>query len=325
MVQVERRPLVLVTGASGFVGSALCSELNARGYAVRRALRTGTGGTADDVVVGNIDGDTNWSAAVAGVDAIVHLAARTHVLDDIAADPLREYRRINVEGTRLLAEAAAAAGVPRFVFMSSIKVNGERTHGTAYTEADAPRPEDAYGVTKLEAEEWLREHAARRATALVVLRPPLVYGPGVKGNFLRLMKVVHRGVPLPVKSIRNARSLVYVGNLVDAVLASLRPEASGTYLVSDGIALSTPALVAEIAAALGREPAMLPFPVTLLELAGRLTGRSSAVSRLTGSLEVDAGRLGRELAWRPPYTLAQGLAATAQWYHAQFRASSRTA
>ena len=256
---------VLVTGASGFVGSIVCQVLIERGIAVRRALGLSGGALAhrDDCVIREPGEVANWSMAMKGVDSVVHLAARTHVMRDTAADPLAEYRRINVSGTQALAEAAQAAGVRRFIFLSSIKVNGGGTTLRPYSETDAPCPEDAYGVSKREAELALRAAAADMET--VILRPPLLYGPGVKGNFLRLMRAIERGMPLPLGSIHNHRSLLYVGNLVDAIMLSLdHPAAAGqTYLVADNEGISTPELIRAIAAAMHRPARLLPLPLPL--------------------------------------------------------------
>jgi nucleoside-diphosphate-sugar epimerase len=325
VVQVDRAaPLVLVTGASGFVGAVLCAALPAAGFRIRRALRSPVAATPDDTVVGNIGADTAWQHALKGVHAIVHLAARTHVLHETAADPLAEYRRVNVAGTRALAEAATQAGVRRFVFLSSIKVNGERTENRAFRENDVPKPEDAYGVTKLEAEEFLRAHVADSAMHVSVLRPPLIYGPGVKGNFLRLLHLVHRGLPLPLASVENRRSLIYVENLVSAIVACLRAREGvfNTYLVSDGADLSTPALVRSMAEALRVKPRLVRCPVVVLNLLGRAMGWSAEVARLTGSLKIDSSRIGHELGWQPPFTISEGLADTAWWYHAHLGAKS---
>jgi UDP-N-acetyl-alpha-D-quinovosamine dehydrogenase len=273
----------------------------------------------DAVTVGDIGPDTSWRAALTGARCVVHLAARTHVLHDSAADPLSEYRRINVLGTERLAREAAACGVKRVVFLSSVKVNGERTLAQPYTEDDTPQPEDAYGITKQEAEQVLARLATETGLEVVVLRPPLVYGPEVKGNFLRLLNFAARGVPLPLAWVDNLRSLVYVGNLVDAITRAIdAPQAAGkTYLVSDGEDVSTPQLVRDIATALEVGPRIFPFPPRLLQLAGSLSGRGGEVSRLTGSLQVDSSRIRRELAWHPRFRLAQGLAETARWYRAR--------
>jgi nucleoside-diphosphate-sugar epimerase len=309
--------LVLVTGAGGFIGGALCESLAAGGYRVRRAARLAQPGGQDAIAVGDIGPATDWRAALEDVRCVVHLAARTHVLRETAADPLAEYRRANVAATARLAEQARAAGVRRLVFMSSIKVNGDSTQ-RPFTEADGPRPEDAYGASKWEAEQALASIAGG-AMELVVLRPPLVYGPRVAGNFRRLLDAVARGVPLPLASVVNRRSLVYVGNLADAVLATLdAPLAAGkTYLVSDGEDVSTPDLVRAVARALGVGARLFPCPVGVLRLAAALTGRRGAAARLTGSLQVDSSAIRRELGWRPSFTLAQGLAGTARWYHSR--------
>jgi nucleoside-diphosphate-sugar epimerase len=285
---------------------------------VRRAVRRAEGDDPATVTVGELTPETDWRRALEGVQCVVHLAARTHVLSETARDPLAEYRRVNVEGTLRLAEQAAQAGVRRLVFMSSVKVNGESTQ-RPFTERDDPRPEDGYGFSKRDAERALGRVSGTTGMEVVILRPPLVYGPGVKGNFLRLLDVVARRVPLPLASIRNRRSLIYVGNLVDAVLAAIASPraAGGTYLLSDGEDVSTPELVREMARALGVAPRLLPCPSSWLKLAGAVTGRRAAVARLTGSLQVDSTAAHRDLEWRPRYTLAQGLAATARWYHAR--------
>lgn len=306
---------VMVTGATGFVGDTLVDALQDR---ARRALRQPAADPQrGDVVVGDIGPDTDWSGALAGVDCVVHLAARTHVLREDAADPLAAYRRINVEATRQLARQAAAAGVRRFVFLSSVKVNGETTAAQPFSDIDPPRPEDAYGISKREAEDALRQTGADTGMEVVVLRAPLVYGPGVKGNFLRLLSAVDRGLPLPLASIDNRRSLIYVGNLVDAIVACIdAPAAAGkTFLVSDGEDVSTPVLIRKLAAAMGKPPRLLPCPVALLRFGAALLGQRAAAQRLTGSLQVDSSRIRRELGWQPRYSLDQGLNATVRWYY----------
>lgn len=310
---------VLVTGANGFIGSALCRALVEAGHAPQGAVRRivpSSKGLDTATCVGEIDGNTDWSAALGGIECIVHLAARTHMLRETAADLLAEYRRVNVEGTQRLAQQATAAGVRRFVFLSSVKVNGEMTAARAFTENDAPRPEDVYGISKWEAEQELLRISRATGLEIVVLRPPLVYGPGVKGNFLRLLRLVARGVPLPLASVHNRRSLVYLGNLVDAIVTAISaPQAAGqTYLVSDGQDVSTPDLVRAIARALDVRARLFPCPVALLRAAAALAGRGEEAARLTGSLQVDVSKIGRELGWQPRYTLEQGLAETARWF-----------
>jgi nucleoside-diphosphate-sugar epimerase len=313
---------VLVTGASGFVGRALCQHLEQRGFEVCRALRRPpAGAVGEHVVVGEIGPETDWGHALIGVDVVVHLAARVHVLKDAPSDPMAEYRRVNVEGTRRLAQVAAAAGVRRLVFMSSVKVNGEATTHT-YTEADAPHPEDRYGLSKWEAEQVLAEVGAKTGIEWSVLRPPLVYGPGVGANFLRLMQAVAHHRPLPFGAVSNRRSLVFVGNLVDAVVACLthRSAANSTFLVRDGEDVSTPDLARRMARALGVAPLLIPVPVRVLRLVGQLTGREATIRRLIGSLQVDDSLLRSRLGWVPPFEVDQGLAETARWYQGLSRA-----
>lgn len=310
---------ILVTGASGFVGQALLARLQEVDRPVRAALRNSASiSTAtEQIVVGDIGPDTKWQQALEGVGCVVHLAARTHMLDDDSADSLTAYRNINVLGSVRLAQQAIATGVRRIVFLSSVKVNGESTVTRPFIEADAPAPLDPYGITKLEAEIALRGISNESGIEIVILRPPLVYGPGVKGNLLRLLDLISRGIPLPLGSIKNRRSLVCVANLADAIVSCIdAPEAAGaTYMVSDGENISTPMLIRKLAAAMNRTSRLLPCPPALISLAARLIGKSAIASRLTGSLTVDSSRIRRELGWQPRYTLDQGLEATAQWYH----------
>lgn len=302
---------VLVTGAGGFVGTALLPALAARGHAVQAAARAASP-QAGTVAVGNIGPDTDWRAALAGCDAVVHLAARVHVMRDGDADPLAAYRHVNTAGTIRLAEQAAAAGVRTFVFMSTAKVLGESSPpGRAFTDASIPAPTDPYAVSKAEAEDALAAIAARTGMRVVTLRPPLVYGPGVGANFLRLMEAVVKGTWLPLGAVRNRRSLVYVGNLAAAVIAVLeRDDAHGAYLVADGDPLSSPDLVRRIAAALGRPARLLPVPAAVLRAAGAVLGKGAEVDRLLGDFALAPTGLA-SLGWRPPFTAAQGLAATA--------------
>jgi nucleoside-diphosphate-sugar epimerase len=307
---------ILITGATGFVGRALAAALHDR--PVKRALRSPRADQkAADVVVGDIGPGTDWLDALQEVDCVVHLAARTHVLDEQETDPLARYREINVQGTSNLAERAAAAGVRRFVFLSSIKVNGEATVDHPFSEGDTPGPIDAYGISKCEAEASLRAIGRKTGMETAILRPPLVYGPGVRGNFLRLLQLIERGMPLPLGSIKNRRSLIGVANLVDAIIACMdSPAAAGqTYLVSDGEDVSTPELVARLARAMGKSPRLLPCPATLLNIGAALTGRRAEILRLTGSLQVDSSRIRRELGWQPRCSREPGLNATVQGYH----------
>lgn len=315
-------PTVLITGANGFVGRALCQRMLAEGWLARGTVRSveqaaSLPAGAEAVMIRSIGPATDWTAALAGIDTIVHLAARVHVMRDTATDPLAEFRLVNVAGTEHLARVAASAGVKRFVYLSSVKVNGEGALAP-YTELDAPAPMDPYGVSKWEAEQVLQKIAKETGLEVVILRPPLVYGPGVKANFLRLFEVVAHGIPLPLASVNNRRSLIYLKNLVDAIVTCGVSQAAGqTYLVSDGVDVSTPDLIRQVAASLEKPPRLFPFPPFLITLAGELTGKSAGVDRLIGSFTVDCSKIRRELAWVPPYTLIGGLVETAQWFMGQ--------
>lgn len=301
--------VVAVTGATGFVGRALCQHLRARGLSVRALTRSASGGE-DTWAVGDLGPGTDWNQSLQGVDCVVHCAARVHMVQDTDPDPLQSYRRVNVEGSRSLAIAAAAAGVRRLVFLSSLKVHGERTApGHPFTSGMAPAPEDAYGQSKWEAEQVLHEVAGRTGLELVVVRPPLVYGPGVKANFLKLMNAVARGTPLPLGSVDNRRSLLALGNLTDLLHQCVeQPAAAGhTFLASDGQDLSTPDLVRALARALDRPARLWPVPVAWLRMAGKLLGRGPQIDRLIGSLQVDIGHTRRVLGWTPRLTVEQGL------------------
>lgn len=310
---------ILITGADGFVGSDLCDRLRSDALTVRSVVRKLNPASDRDlnVAIGDISAGPDWALVLKDVTQVVHLAARVHVMNDSSPDALAEFRPMNVEGTLNLASQAAAAGVRRFVFLSSIKVNGESTSlKSPFTADDLPAPEDPYGITKHEAEQGLRQIEAETGMEVVLLRPPLVYGPGVKGNFLRLMQSIDKRRPLPLGGIQNQRSLIYLGNLVDAIrLCLTHPKAAGkTFLVSDGDDVSTPELVRRIAAALGRRPFLLPAPVSWMRWVGRVLGKQAAADRLLGSLCVDISPLREELGWIPPYTMQVGLEATAQWY-----------
>jgi len=303
----------LVTGATGFVGRALVLRLLAEGRAVRAAVRRANAplpAGVETVSVPDIGPDTDWSAALIGVDAVVHLAARAHVLDASSRDAFEAYRAVNSLAALRLAERAAAAGVRRFVFMSSARVHGARTTDTPFTESSPLAAEDPYGRSKGEAEIGLAERARGTALETVVLRPPLVYGPGARGNFARLVGLVARGVPLPLGAVHNRRSLIGLDNLVDVIVRCLDDPAAagGTFLVSDGEDLSTPELVRRIARALGRPARLFPLPPSLLRLGGALVGRGDDVVRLLDDFVVDASHIGRTLGWTPPVPLDRGLA-----------------
>jgi len=305
---------VLVSGAAGFVGRALCDQLTVAGHVLVPTVRR-TSGLKNERVLGEIGASTDWQTALEGCDAVVHLAARVHVMDDTTQNSLALYRATNTEGTLNLARQAVEAGVKRFVFISTIKVNGEG-RDTPYRETDAAAPEDAYAISKWEAEQGLQRIAQETGLEVAILRPPLAYGPGVKANFLRLMRMVEHGFPLPLGAIHNRRSLLYLGNFVDAIrLCVEHPAAAGqTFLLDDGVPVSTPELIRALARAMGRSTHLLAVPVGVLALAGALLGKRAAVARLAGSLIVDSSAIRSRLGWTPPYTLQQGLAATvADW------------
>lgn len=305
---------IAVTGARGFVGRTLMTTLAARELAAVGLVRRDP--DAGQRAVGDLTTRPDLAAALDGIDVVVHLAARVHVMRETERDPLAAFRRANVEATEHLARAAVARGARRFVYVSSVKVNGEATQRAPFREQDPPRPEDPYGVSKAEAEQALARVAADTGLEVVVVRPPLVYGPGVGGNFVRMMRWLQRGVPLPLGSVRNRRDLVGVHNLADAlVTCSVHPQAAGrTYLVADGEAVSTPALLRTLAACMHVCARLVPCPVALLQAAGRLAGKGGEVARLVGSLEIDAGALRRELGWRPVKSLREGLQLTADWF-----------
>jgi nucleoside-diphosphate-sugar epimerase len=311
---------ILVTGAGGFVGRVTCARLNERGFSARAVVRVNTSppiaGAHDTFTVREISPTTDWQNAFESIETVVHLAARVHVIRDKAGDSLGEFRKVNVAGTERLAIQAAHAGVKRFVFVSSVKVNGEETQGKAFSEVDRPDPKDSYGISKWEAEQALVRVASQTGLEVVIMRPPLVYGPGVKGNFLTMLKVLRRRVALPLGSITNRRSLLYVENFVDALmLCASHPAGAGeTFLVSDGEDVSTPELLRKLGDALDAPTRLLSVPLGVLRLGGRILGRAGALERLLGSLVVDSGKIRRDLGWAPPFSLNEGLQKTAEWF-----------
>ena len=305
---------VLVTGANGLLGRALCSILEQSGHQVIRVVRVSK--TPWDVPVGDLNEKTDWRVALSqAIDAVVHLAAQVPLADSDVSAAANRYHEVNTAGTANLARQCAQHGVKRFVFVSTVKVLGEGKEGP-YRDRDLAVPADAYAISKWEAEQALWQIAAESGIEIVVLRPPLVYGPGVKGNFLRLMQAVDKRRPLPLGGIQNQRSLIYLGNLVDAIRVCLtHPKAVGkAFLVCDGDDVSTPELIRRLAAALGRRPLLLPVPFSWMRWAGGLLGKKAAIDRLLGSLAVDMAPIREDLGWNPPYTMQEGLEATAQWY-----------
>ncbi|WP_341678974.1 NAD-dependent epimerase/dehydratase family protein [Niveibacterium sp. SC-1] len=307
---MAKRPLALVTGANGFVGRHLVDLLQRSGWRVRAALRAPYDGAWDEsVVVGELCADTPWEAALDGADYVFHLAARVHVLHETDADPEAAFTRSNVDGTRALAIAAAASDVKRLVFVSTAKVCGETTpRGAPFDDACEPAPQGPYARSK-----WAAETAiAGSGVAYCILRPPLVYGPGVGANFAAMMRWVERGWWLPLGAICNERSLLYVGNLCDALLrAATHPDAQGEhFLVDDGTPLSTPELLRAVAAAARVKSRLIAVPQWMLAGALRLAGRGAEASRLTGSLAIDSSRIRKKLDWQPPFSRQDGLRAT---------------
>jgi nucleoside-diphosphate-sugar epimerase len=310
-----------VTGANGFIGSALLFRLSRDAqHHVKAALRAKISNIPDGatpVQIGALCPETDWQPAVSDVNTIVHTAARVHVMSDTADDPLAEFRRVNVEGTLNLARQAAAAGVGRFIFISSIKVNGEGTPlGQPYTADDAPAPVDPYGVSKREAEDGLRQLAAETGMEVVIIRPPLVYGPGVKANFLSMMRWLRKRLPLPFGAIHNQRSLVALDNLVDLIITCIdHPAAANqTLLVSDGEDISTTELIRRMAHALDLPVRLIPLPTAAIMVGATLLGKREEAARLCSSLQVDSIKVRELLSWSPPITMDEGLRRTASHY-----------
>ena len=315
---------VLVTGATGFVGRHLCAALLAAGHQVKAVTRRdhafNLAAGIQVVNMGNLGPNKDWRSSLTDIDTVIHLAARTHVLRDSALDPEAEYHRINVGATTALGVQAAAGGVHRFIFLSSVKAGAEVSLRDIPLQTKMPpNPQDAYGRTKLAAEKALGELSAESDMDVVVLRPPLIYGPGVKGNFLELFNAVNRGVPLPLRWVDNRRDLIYVENLVAALMRVMEVPATicGTHYVCDGDAVSTPELIRRTADALNRPARLLPMPERALRLAGWMTGRSEVIKRLTESLCIDGHAFRRRAAWSPPFSMKEGLARTAAWYKSQ--------
>ena len=307
-------PKILVTGASGFVGKSLTAELFRQDYDIGAAARSTKSqiNNAEVVVVGEIDGNTDWTNALRNVDVVIHLAARVHVMKENFANPLAEFRKVNVEGTQQLAQSAANAGVKRFVYISSIGVNGFKTT-LPFTESVNPNPHSDYAISKWEAEQVLLRVSAETGLEVVIIRPPLVYGFDAPGNFASMMRVVKRGIPLPFGAIHNKRSFVYVGNLVSFILLCIdHPAAANqTFLISDGHDISTTELLRGCAEVLGMKARLLPFPQKLVEVCATIIGKRDVAQRLCGNLQVDISKARTLLGWAPPKSVADGLKATA--------------
>ena len=314
---------ILVTGGTGFVGRALCTHLIDKGHDLTLAVRYNDLSTSEGhadvsrvVPVGEISPTTDWSEALSDIDVVVHLAARVHVMKEITAEPLIHFRAVNTAGTERLARVATEHGVKRLVFLSTVKVNGEATFGAAFTEKDAPAPEGPYAVAKWEAEQALSQIAEATGLEVVIIRPPLIYGPGAKGNFLRLLKCVAAGIPLPLASIQNQRSMVSLENLVDLISCCVEhPKAANQiFLVSDGHDVSTPELLGDMARLMGKKARLMPFPRGLLRAVLSAMGRGPDYDRLAGSLVIDPRALKATLGWKPSVSYEEGLRRTIAWF-----------
>ncbi|MGX1187539.1 nucleoside-diphosphate-sugar epimerase [Pseudomonas sp. F-14 TE3623] len=316
-----RSKTFLVTGGSGFLGRALINRLvQFSGSSVVAPVRTLSATFPAGVrllPLTNLNGENDWRDALTGVDVAVHAAARVHVMKEVSLDPLAAFREVNVEATLNLARQAAASGVKRFIYISSIKVNGEGTeHGMAYSADDVPAPIDPYGISKLEAEQGLKVLAADTGMEVVIIRPVLVYGPGVKANFLSMMRWLYRGVPLPFGAIHNQRSLVAIDNLIDLIVTCCDHPAAANqvFLASDGEDVSTTQLLRKLAGALGKPAILLPIPAWLMSGAAALLGQRALSDRILGSLQVDISKNRQLLGWTPPVTLDKALGLTAQHF-----------
>jgi len=303
---------ILLTGGTGFLGSVLINAIQLRPdvnltVAIRRCNNIPR---AKILEIQDLNARTDWSAALINQQVVIHTAARAHIMKDEVKDPLAEYRRVNVEGTLNLARQAAEAGVKRFIFISSIKVNGEQTSlGSSFTADDYPAPEDAYGISKFEAEQGLQKLAEEACMEVVIIRPPLVYGVGVKGNFATMTKLVSKGIPLPLGAVENKRSFVSVHNLVDLITTCIEHPAAANqvFLAGDGQDLSSTELLRGIAKAMEMPARLIPVPTSLLMLGAKLLGKKAIAQRLLGSLQVDISKTREVLGWEPPVSVEEGL------------------
>ncbi|MBF0344357.1 MAG: SDR family oxidoreductase [Nitrospirae bacterium] len=312
---------VLVTGVNGFIGRYLAKSLSEKGYVVRGTMRPqkempSLPGLTEIHMVDNIGQTTDWRNTLMDIDVIVHLAARVHVMKETSNNPLMEYRQVNTLGTEQLARQAAASGVKRIVYLSTIKVNGEKTTNKPFAETDQPLPQDDYAISKWEAEQSLLRISQTTNLEVVIIRPPLVYGAGVKGNFYSMLKILQKGTILPLASIKNLRSLIYIGNLSDAITKCIQhPSAANkVFLISDGNDLSTPDIIGQLSVALCKTVHVVPCPISLLRIAGILSGKSHVINRLTDSLAIDSSKIRSDLEWTAPFTVTQGFKNTAEWF-----------
>lgn len=312
---------LLITGATGFLGSKLCSNLKFKNHLIHASARSDSQAITENNFfffnVGALNSKTKWSTALSGIECVIHCAARAHVMKDKRKNILTSYREINVDGTRNLAIQAAMSGVKRFIFISSIKVNGESTIGSSsFKIGDIPQPEDAYGISKWEAEQTLWEISKKTGLEIVIIRPPLIYGHGVKGNLLRLLDLVYRGVPLPLAGIQNSKSFIGLQNLIDLIVLCIdHPKAPGnTFLIADKECISTSDLISKLQKIMKKPSRLFSAPTNLVKLAGLLTGKSIEVKRLLSSLKIDSSHAYKVLDWTPLITLEEGLEKTVKWY-----------
>ncbi|MBM3249734.1 MAG: SDR family oxidoreductase [Candidatus Omnitrophica bacterium] len=307
---------ILVTGANGFIGRNLCKELLHRGWKVKGLIRRNSKDTlpegVEPVEIDSIDQVSNWDEILSETDVVIHLAARSHIIKERARDPLYEYRKINVLGTECLASAAVRAGARRLIFLSSIGVNGESSRGGFFSEEDRPNPDNAYSVSKWEAEEVLHRAAQNSELETVVLRPPLVYGMDSPGNFDRLMQLIRTGLPLPFANLENRRSFIYVGNLIDVIIKCVEHPgaANQTFLVSDGQDVTVTELINMLASATGKKARLFYFPSGFLKVACRLIGKSRELDKLTQTLVINSSKIRNRLGWKAPFSIEQGIRET---------------
>lgn len=307
--------MILVTGATGFVGKPLCETLASQGYNVRQVTRDQEKTQDNKTYIDSIGSHTDWTKALEGVDTVIHLAARAHIIRESEDDPLAVFREVNTYGTAKLAKACIQAGVKRFIFLSSIGVNGNST-SIPFSRDSKPAPVTPYAISKFEAEMMIEDLCKNSAMDVVILRPPLIYGPQAKGNFNRILSAVQKRIPLPLGCIENKRTLVYIYNIIDLIIHIIKIKTSinDTFLVADSKSLSTKALVQHIASVLNSKQILIPVPVLILKFFGRIFGKSEEIQRLTNDLEVDTTYINTKLGWNPPFTPEEGLRETANWY-----------
>jgi nucleoside-diphosphate-sugar epimerase len=314
---------ILITGSNGFVGQNLCKKLISKKYLIRKIIRSSLKKKEEHSEVcnvGEINKDTNWSIALKNIDCVIHCAARVHSINEDKADSLDLYRKINVDGTRNLAEQSVKAGVKRIIFLSSIKVNGEETKfSSPFKYDDVPKPESSYAISKWEAEQALEAISKKYGIEIVIIRPPLIYGPNVKGNFLRLINLANHQIPFPISKVNNLRSFVSLNNLVDLICCCINhPSAPGkVFLVSDGMDISTLELIKKIGYALGKPQRLIPIPLFILRFLGKIIGKSSEVERLLGDCQVDCKNTCEVLNWKPYMKIDDGILESVKHYLSQ--------